>query len=274
MLWTPAVCGVATDNIFIRDLGNGSCAATSIINGVVRQNTCNAPIFSTPCGSFAGILQIFVANELALNVTTYVQPNINLWLTNLGLSQITILGSLRFLVDQTPVAVPSFVAPVFLETLRQVGSIFIAECLKCDTAPNVGPLGRSVLTALPGLKNVYQLAPGPNNLLVVQNTAFKNLTSFSSLTCPPPVILLTNNTNLTNFFGFENLATPTGDGTILNAAGSGPFTDISSIKVLGNCYNTPISDGTFVAIPTTCRVLSSYPAACAFANGVAPCPPR
>jgi hypothetical protein len=283
MVFLFAACGQVFDNVFIRDLGDGTCAATFIVdNGVtIKNNTCDSPIFpDKTCTSFAGTVSIFMANEKDLTNVTYVQPNIQLWLDSLGIGRITVLGgALRVFVDQTPVAVPTLIAPFFYSSLRQAGALFVSECINCAANPNTGPIIRSVLTGLPGLTNLYQLrnlAQPDFNLFLVQFTAFKNFTSLSGLVCPPPVISFPNNTQLTSLAGFEQIATPGPAGIVFLGLGSGPFTQpnaFDAIKVLSGCFGTPT--GSFVQLPVGCSVvLSTSAQVCAFQGSPAFCPPR
>jgi hypothetical protein len=269
-----AACGGAADVINVRDVGDGTCVANVVISGVFRQLNCNTPVFPTSCGAFLGILNIFMGNDARTTAATYVQPTIQKWLDNLGIGSVnTVGGSLSVFVDQTPAPIPVPVAPVFLPTLRQAGGILITECRNCAVQP-IAPPTTSVLTALPGLTNVFQVT-GQFNFLTVNYTAFTSMSSLAGLTCPPSVIVLGSNSKLTTLAGLDKLATPA-TGTIFNAAGSGPFTDAASlaaIRVLSGCATSSNPfPGTFVVIPTQCGILDTYAAVCAF-NGTSSCPP-
>lgn len=278
-----AACGTRNDTISIRDLGNGLCISTTNISRIITQGTCSAPVFEEDCLSFKGSLVITIANDGKTDNTPYIPPNINASLTAMGLGNINTVGmTLRVVVDNFPFDIPQkSLAPVFLTSLKQAGFLEIRECINCAANPDFGPLRGSVLAALPGLSNLYQLTgistiPSSSSL-TVYNTAFTDLTSFSGLRCPAAVTALVNNAKLATFSGLEYLATPTSAANLI-ATGSGPFTtaaSLAAIRVFAGCIGNTSSQIGTVAIPVSVcgKVLKSYAAICAF-NGSAPCPPR
>lgn len=157
-----AVCGSSTDFINIRDLGNGQCVSNSQVapsTSFVAGN-CTLPYFKTTCGSYAGFLNIFIGNDFNATALTYVPPNIEKWLTNIGLANVNVIdGNLGVFVDYSPFPIPSKIAPVFLSSLEQAGAVQASECNNqfCGAAPPPVPTGANyVLTALPGLKKLKQ----------------------------------------------------------------------------------------------------------------------
>jgi hypothetical protein len=274
-----AVCGSSADNIFIRDLGNGSCVSSISLNGgAFAFGNCTSQVYNQACGSFLGSLTVYIGNDLSRTPGAYVQPNITMWLTNMGLNDVNVIKvSLNVFVDANPALVPIRIAPVFLTKVQQVATLYVSECANCDASKEVPP-ARSVLTGLPGLKALQQIlqVPQENSFVTISNTAFPDMSSLSALTCPPAFVSLTGNKNMTSLAGLEKLQPYPGDGAYFNASGSGPFTNVSSsaIKTFAGCAGSTTSEiATFLLPVSPCGPpgLISYSEYCVFlVNGICP----
>jgi hypothetical protein len=219
----------------------------------------------------------------------YVVPNIEKWLVNLGLANLTaVKGVLNVFVWEgidpygTNRSIPIPIAPIFLTSLREVGSLKIREaCWTCFGYYDLPPVSR--LTALPGLvnlKQVYraQLPFYSNTWVIISGTAFTDMRSLAGLTCSPTLFLLYNNTLLKTLDGLQQLATPYTGAADFVATDSGPFTtaeSVAALKGIAACYGDfsgGIDEG-FVSIPAGCNAtLSSWTDVCAFKGTPTPCP--
>jgi hypothetical protein len=275
-----AECGTSADRISIRDLGAGNCSSVMAIGGVNQTGSCSAAEapYSGTCASFAGTLTIFIGAD---SPGAYQLPAISLWLTNLGLANLTVIkGSLTILVHYTPNPIPAVISPVFFPNLRQVGSLLVAECADCQVDTTVPPTADTwpALASLPGLGELLQTcdpsAPAciGENSIQVANTGFANLTALSGLRCSPPAFYLKGGIKLTSLKGLELLSPQPPGGTAFNTSGSGPFTGvnaISPIKVMADCSGSnSTSTSPFFLSPTDpCTApFTSYSQYCLFLN--------
>jgi hypothetical protein len=249
-MWS-AVCTKGA--VVVTDHGDGT--ATCLLDGVIVPNCVNP--LAQPCGSLTDVnntfIQIIIQNDKNLSAASYVQPNISQWLTGLGINDINVLyGPLTVRVSHQLGPIPVPIAPVFLTKLQQVDAILIQECTDCvANTPAVAP----ILTALPGLSQVFRFSAftASNNYLTVQGTAFKNLTSFSGLSCPFTQLLVLYNTALVSFDGLQGVQKPP-PVLFISAVGSGPFlapTSLDGIKPMVGCP-TPINSSV-VTIPVGCN---------------------
>ncbi len=274
----PTACGTANDVFIIRDLGNGKCeSAFSPNGGAFVGGDCTTLLFNKTCGTYVGLLTIFITNAGNAPAATFA-PQINTWLTNVGLADIqTMTSYLQIYVDNSPNPIPGPIQPVFLSSLEQVGSILIKECANCDVNPDIGP-ATSQLVSLLGFQKLKQLTgfPGTESFLTLQNTRFGDMKSFVSLYCPPTFMLLPNNKNLVSLEGLQTLQTQNQGGTFFNATGSGPFTNVSAsfVTTLAGCTGatTPFVGNFFLPVtPCVPSLLINYAEYCRFvAAGTCP----
>jgi hypothetical protein len=247
-----AVCGTTDYAIQVQYSGNSSCLARLFISNVQQnltaaQSACGASLFTTSCQTYAGNLYLFITNQVNANATTYFPPRFDTALTNLGIGSVaTIELVLSINVDHSPFPIPINIAPFFLPTLRDVFAIQVIEA-RSLAVPSIPPT-TSRLVGLPGLVGVRRIvAPTGFNFelfttLKVEGTAFKDLSSFSSLICPPSNINITNNSQLTSLKGIDNMATWT-----LNAFGPNVFivgnnlTSAPSVSALSTLAGCPTS---------------------------------
>ncbi len=226
----------------------------------------------------------------AVSDGSYIVPNIEKWLINLGLANLTaIKGELSVTVWEgvdfsgtiKPVPIP--IAPIFLRSLREVGSLQIREaCWACGGYYDLPTVSR--LTALPGLVNLKQVYRAPlsfnsDTWVIISGTAFTDMRSLSGLTCSPTFFQLFNNTLLKTLDGLQQLATPYTGAAGFVATDSGPFTtaeSVAALKGIAACYGDFSGGipGSFVSIPAGCNTrLSSWTDVCAFKGTPTPCPP-
>jgi hypothetical protein len=215
----------------------------------------------------------------------YVLPDINKWLTKMGLANlVAIKGLINIRVFEGTRTIPVPIAPVFLTSLKEARWLAIIEvCFvsSCQGPYDLPPVSR--LTALPGLAGLKQLylPDGSNSYssLIVSGTAFADMRSFAGLTCPPTFLELYNNTLLKTLDGLQQLATPSVGRAGILADGSGPFTTAESLAPLRGlaACNGEFSGaalGTIVSIPAGCNtLLRSWDNVCAFKGTPALCPP-
>lgn len=160
-----AGCGAAGEVITIVDNGDGTCTALyTQSNRTSTPSTCLTPFFATPCDAFAGSIEIYITYPDGTTPATYKQPAIQMWLTNVGVGNITVLGQLlAVFVDHSRNGTLPPLAPSFLTSLEQAGSLYVRECGNCFSTPPSGVPSASNLIALPGLVNIYQLVwQGPS----------------------------------------------------------------------------------------------------------------
>lgn len=110
----------------------------------------------------------------------------------------------------------------------QAGALVVKECNNCFVTPDAAP-GNPALIGLPGLVNlrqVYDYTPGvtPSAAIILENTAFVDLTSFSGLACSPGFFYLNKNRQLSSLNGLGGLSSPTAATTFVatDNALSGP----------------------------------------------------
>jgi hypothetical protein len=274
----PTACGTKNDILIIRDLGDGKCVSAFSKNGsAFVGGDCTTLAFNKTCGNYAGLLTIFISNDGNASAATYA-PQINTWLTNLGLAGVQTLGTyLQIYVDNTPNPIPTPIQPVFLSSLEQVGSLLIKECLNCGVNPDIAP-PTSQLVSLPGFLKLQQFTgfPGTESFFTLQNTRFGDMKSFSSLYCPPTFMLMPNNKFLVSLEGLQTLRTQNQGGTFFNATGSGPFTNVSAsyVTTLAGCSgaSTPFVGNFFLPVtPCVPSLLINYAEYCRFvAAGTCP----
>ncbi len=126
----------------------------------VQRGTCTSPVFGRECTVLLPFLGINIENVLS-NVS-YILPDINKWLTNMGLANLVAIKSqltVRVLEGSRVIPVP--IAPVFLTSLREARSVWVHEaCTLFSCNENsLPPVSR--LTALPGLVGLKQLYVTP-----------------------------------------------------------------------------------------------------------------
>lgn len=170
-----AGCGAAGEVISIVDNGDGTCSALYQLSNGTKPNTCLTSFFNASCDAFAGSIEIYITYPAGTTPATYKQPAIQTWLTNLGVGNITVLGQLlTVFVDHSNDGTLPLLAPQFLTSLRQAGSVYVRECANCINGPPSGVPSTSSLIALPGLTNIYQL--------VWQGTSIKSSTAVQAAT--------------------------------------------------------------------------------------------
>eukprot|EP00884_Botryococcus_braunii_P023054 jgi/Botrbrau1/9432/Bobra.0252s0056.1 len=204
---SPA-CGFSAQTITIQDLGNKRCAVRFWNGTRYVDGNCTEPfaLYPQACGLLNAALTLQFTNVQNLSAGVY-EANMDTWLQNLGLASLEILNnSLRVWVyhhlNNVAYPIPTPIAPVFLTSLVQASSVRITE----DSGVHET---NQMLTALPGLRNLYQLFAGSlGTTITVINTAFTNMTSFSGLTCPPAAIFLIDNPRLATFAGLEAVSAP------------------------------------------------------------------
>lgn len=110
------------------DNGDGTCAAFRIEQqnasgpGIPIGLNCNSPAYApnATCGAILSSVKIGIRR---VSSGQYVQPDINKWLTNMGLAGVNLIaGILTVEVDHTPFPIPQFIAPAFFTSLVQVRS--------------------------------------------------------------------------------------------------------------------------------------------------------
>lgn len=204
-----AACGFG-DVIILRFPGNGQCTSEQSINGPATFGDCTQLVYGRDCATFIGKLFVVMSNDFSLTASNYVSPDVNKGLTAMGLgSLVTVSDSIFIFVNHSPFPVPRPIAPVFLTTLRSVRHLVINECDPCTTIGTIIPSSVSVLTALPGLSGIYQLARPDHTVdkptLEVRWSAFTDLESFAGVICTPDItITLDDNRLLTSFSGFQS----------------------------------------------------------------------
>jgi hypothetical protein len=252
------------EGIDITDYGNGFalCIAT-VANLPPIQIPCTDNLFGTNCAQFTGYLTISIQNSGNGTAQTYIPPDINKWLTNIGLGTLVVLrGSLNVVVENFDPPIPVDLAPVFLTSLRQAASLGVYECQGPECDPTVVFDQPPRLTALPGLRNLLQLGDSSFSLtspttVQVSGTAFGDLGSFSGLTCVLPYASLQVQYNkaLSTFQGMEALQPGSLGRVTINATGSGPFVTADSLAPLrsvAGCFATATPPYNDVNIPVGC----------------------
>jgi hypothetical protein len=281
-----AACGLDDESILVWDFGNGTClSAYYPTSGPSQIGTCSTEVFGRECTVLAASLTIRITNEAASDAL-FVLPDINKWLTNMGLANLAaIKNELSIRVYEGLRTIPVPIAPVFFTSLREARSLVISEiCLlpTCNGQYDLPPVSR--LTALPGLiglKQLYRPAGSDPiyNTLLLSGTAFTDMRSFVGLTCPPTYFELYNNTQLKSLDGLQQLASPVSGSAGISAVGSGPFTraeSVAPLKGLAACkgdFAETLLDNT-VYVPAGCgTVLSDWDDVCAFKGTPSLCAP-
>eukprot|EP00884_Botryococcus_braunii_P023049 jgi/Botrbrau1/9428/Bobra.0252s0052.1 len=280
------VCAVYTE-IKIVDYGNGEADCAGSIPGDPRLflRPCTFNMFAVSCAQFTGSLTIYIKNSYNRSAETYVPPQIDQWLTNIGLGSLEVLGSyLEIYVFHGEGAIPVDIAPVFLTSLRRASSVYILECEQyCSiTEP---PTFTPRLTALPGLRNLLQLgsaddSPTSSTILRVYGTGFQDLRSLSGLACVLPwaFIDVPFNAKMSSFNGLEALQPGTLGLVTIIAEGSGPFLtadSLAGLKPVAGCLvsGQPLQND--VVIPVGCEnVITTSSDICTYqAQTCSPPPP-
>jgi hypothetical protein len=137
----------------------------------------------------------------------YSGPQFQAHLDLLGLGDIAALPSLTiYVIQKTPI--PENITLSFLPKLRFVqSSVIISECARenrdlgaCDSSPTFPEIMR--LTGITAFNGVQRLG----SFLQIFSGGFVDMTSFSSLTCPPARLLLANMPYLVSLDGLDNIA--------------------------------------------------------------------
>lgn len=124
----------------------------------------------------------------------------------------------------------------------QVGAVLAYECANCGNNTEGGP-ATPVLQSLPGLVNVDRLrdfTPGASFLgsIIIRNTAFQNMLSFSGLRCSTGQYNFQNNRALTSLSGFAGVGysyfRPGPFGYVVNNALPSPAS-VASWRILAGC---------------------------------------
>lgn len=106
------------DYILVRDNGDGTAQYQAKIASMPSSGIPTRPLYSNPCTLLNADLVIIMRKGSS---APYVQPDINRWLTTLGIgSPQVIAGTLTIYADHTPNALTVPISPVFLATLQQV----------------------------------------------------------------------------------------------------------------------------------------------------------
>eukprot|EP00884_Botryococcus_braunii_P020167 jgi/Botrbrau1/6834/Bobra.0153s0029.1 len=209
-------CGSLYGFLSIVDNGDGTCSAFRIEQSTAggTQTTvalnCNQLAFPSvaSCASIQSAVKISIRR---IRTVGYVQPDINKWLTNMGLANVIVIANaLTVEVDHSPFPIPQFINPVFFTSLRQVEAVVAQECANCATSTNVGP-ALPALASLAGLRAIQQFRGFKGGVslgsLIIKGTALLDLTSFSGISCTPGFIQITNNARLGSFTGLESART-------------------------------------------------------------------
>jgi hypothetical protein len=264
----------------VKDNGDGSSVCTFNGGSPVQNCTSNPIDPNKTCGSLNATVVVVIANEQSLPASNYVEPNINKWLTNIGIGGISVLqGPLIVTVTHTPGPIPKAISPSFFTSLQQLDGLLVRECQDCSLAQpeQVPPTAGSVLTSLPGLSNLFKInildsTQVASGYLTIQGTAFQNMSSFSGLTCPFAILSVTSNTRLSSFSGLNGVQ-PGIPFLILDATGSGPFfapDSLDGIKPMLGCPSNP-NPIYNITIPVGCtQLLNTAAQVCSF-NGATPC---
>lgn len=279
------VCGSLFGFLSIADNGDGTCSAFRI-----EQTSAGAPSTTFPltctalaypgisnCASIQSAVKITIRR---LRSVTYVAPDINKWLTNMGVATaVVIANALTVEVDHSPFVIPPFISPTFFTFLKQVEAVVVQECANCAISTNVGPTV-SALAALPGLRSIQQFRGFKGGVqlgsLIIKSTALPDLLSFSGISCTPGFIQITNNPRLGTFNGLEGARSFFSPGPTVFAQGNPllNFQSVSAIKQLAGCptgLTSPLNS-TFFVITAVC-VLPSWNTYCTFVNTPGQCVP-
>ncbi len=158
------------------------------------------------CKSFGVPLTLTTVWE-GTTKAAYSGPQFQAHLDLLGLGDIAALPSLTiYVIQKAPI--PENITLSFLPKLRFVqDSVIIAECAQenrdlgvCESPPRYPAIMR--LTGITAFTGVQRLG----SVLQIFSGGFVDMTSFSSLTCPPARLLLANMPYLVSLDGLDNIA--------------------------------------------------------------------
>jgi hypothetical protein len=119
-------CGSLYGFLSIADNGDGTCSAFRIEQTTAGGTSTTVGLSCTAlaypgiasCASIQSAVKITIRR---LRNVAYVQPDINKWLTNMGLNNVIVIANaLTVEVDHSPFPIPQFINPVFFTALRQV----------------------------------------------------------------------------------------------------------------------------------------------------------
>eukprot|EP00884_Botryococcus_braunii_P016102 jgi/Botrbrau1/3175/Bobra.37_2s0005.1 len=228
-------CGKVGETINVRDNGDGTCSASRFTSTGGSVIPCNTPVFpGVNCSSYQGALILLFVNKAGAN---YKPPTMQIFLTQMGLGNITLLGGpLTVYVDYVLGAIPGTINPYFLPNLREANGVVVKECLNCfENSDNTPPGIARALVSLPGLAQLYRIAPPTNPLLgaalIVANTAFTDFSTFVGLKCSPTFVLVRNNAGLTSLQGLQNIGAAARPGPPYAISGSPLLTANASTQL-------------------------------------------
>eukprot|EP00884_Botryococcus_braunii_P013599 jgi/Botrbrau1/2223/Bobra.101_2s0052.1 len=263
-------CGSPGSVIFVVDYLNGSCSAG--INSPGAIGSCQSPLFgSTPCQLLdASLALVYGVNNSVPEPATQMGT----FLTSLGLNSLQIIKESLVIPTVLSAALTITANDVILPDLLSLEGSF-------ELSPPVAGPNRPTFSSI-SLQNLLRVG----GTLKIQDQAFTNMTSFSSLKCVGGVVDLSLTMNLSSFAGFENLTSvgylkPTTppwffQGSVDNAAtGRAPLLPLRNVA---SCQNPqPISNSSCntpqVQIQTTAckQQFKAWYQLCGFlASGVCP----
>nr|AWI73731.1 polysaccharide associated protein [Botryococcus braunii] len=282
---TAPTCGSLYGFLSIADNGDGTCSAFRIeqtsATGTPTTVALNCNQLAFPgiasCASIQSAVKITIRRTRSV---AYIQPDINKWLTNMGLNNVIVIANaLTVEVDHSPFPIPQFINPVFFTLLRQVEAVVAQECANCATSTNVGP-ALPALASLAGLRAIQQFRGFKGGVslgsLIIKGTALLDLTSFSGISCTPGFIQITNNARLGSFNGLEGARTFFNPGPTVFAQGNPLLNSqsVAPIRQLAQCPsgNTSPLNSTVLIFTAVC-VLPSWNVYCTFVNTPGQCVP-
>eukprot|EP00884_Botryococcus_braunii_P000972 jgi/Botrbrau1/10876/Bobra.0025s0053.1 len=235
---TPA-CGALADFISVRDTGDGLCVVFGSINGANFVRDCSAPLFGQVCDR---LLPQMVLTYVRATTGAY-RPQMARWLSQLGLGSLTVMARpLTIIVDHTPNPITTPLNPFFLGSLLQVGALVVYECANCANSVSIGP-ATPALQSLPGLVKIdrfrdFSQPPSTLGSLILRNTAFQNMLSFSGIRCTPGQYSIVGNRALTSLAGFDGVGygyfAPGPFASVVNNALSDPQS-VASWRIMAGC---------------------------------------
>lgn len=206
----------------------------------ILEDDCTTQLFpGKSCKTYAGDLGIAFEGDFSSD--SYTTPEVNKTLTAIGLGSVhTIKGGLYI----ETFAVPVDIAPSFLASLRDVGSLRVRPLAENGIETH--------LTGLPGLKGVRRIV-GPlrrdgtccaTSTLRVEGTGFTNLSSFSGVLCAPSRIRIVNNPLLATLDGLNNLTTWAkdlgGPDTLIFGNNLAGQSSVAALSTLAGCPTTTL----------------------------------
>eukprot|EP00884_Botryococcus_braunii_P000975 jgi/Botrbrau1/10879/Bobra.0025s0056.1 len=233
---TPA-CGALGDFVSVRDTGDGLCTAFGYINSKPFINNCSAPLFGVVCDK---LLPQMVLTYMKPTTGAY-RPQMARWLSQLGLGSLTVMARpLTITVDHTPNPITTPLNPFFLGSLLQVGALVVYECANCTNSVSIGP-ATPALQSLPGLVNIdrfrdFTQSPSTLGSLILRNTAFQNMLSFSGIRCTPGLYSILGNRALTSLTGFEGIGySYFRPGPFATVVDNNDFLNVDAWKTMAGC---------------------------------------